>query len=140
MTFRALILFLADRIGQHQIPVHPGAHEIRHFLGADGVHHDLISRTVRQLYKANHCGHLDARISGPTTLATLAAIRTELSRCIKTDIDQYKLIDSLCATTSEFLAEYSEAEITRTPPTPIKDNTATVVELSSGHRASSPSV
>ncbi len=139
MTFRALILFLADRIGQHQIPVHPSAHEIRHFLGADGVHHELISRTVRQLYKANHCGHLDARISGPITLATLAAIRTELSRCTKTDIDQHKLIDSLCATTSEFLAEHSEAEITRTPSTPIEDNTATIIELLPNRRVSSPS-
>ncbi len=139
MTFRALILFLADRIGQHQIPAHPDAHEIRYFLGADGVHHELISRTIRQLYKANHCGYLDARISGPITLSTLAAIRTELSRCTKTDIDQYKLIDSLCATTSEFLDEHSDTKVSRAPSTPIEDHTATVVELLPNRRVSSPS-
>lgn len=95
MTFRNLIVYLADRIGRHQIPVRDETHAIRDFLGPEGVHHDLITRFVRQVYRANGCGFLDAPVTRPATAGALEHIRRELLSSAQTDIDQVRLIEEL---------------------------------------------
>jgi hypothetical protein len=115
ISFRGLVTFLADRIGRHQVPVIEGAHEIRGFIGCDGVHHDLISATVRRLYKANRCGHLDAQLDRDRTLTTLAAIRAELLQCHHTDIDQYRFMENLCHSAQDYFDERVPAQSTVPP-------------------------
>lgn len=95
ITFRELIHSLADQIGRHHIPVKDGAHHIGELLGADAVHHELIHRIVNCLYKANHCGHLDAQIDPSITFSTLGKIRGDIIRSSHTDIDQVILMDRL---------------------------------------------
>ena len=71
MTFRQYIQLLAEKIGMHQIPVIANANEIKHFLAEDAVHHQFVTTLVRQIYKSNHCGHLDAIIDQVKTLSLL---------------------------------------------------------------------
>ena len=95
LTFRVLMTELANRVGDHHIPVNPGAPDIHAFLGADAVHHELVAQIVRQIYKANRCGHLDAAVSSRPTFAVLGRIRGRLSQCGQSDIDQVNLLDTL---------------------------------------------
>lgn len=109
MTFRQLIVFLADRIGHHQIPVRDDAHDIGDLLGADAVHHDLIHDIVKRLYKANRCGYLDADIDADTTFSILGEARGEIRRSPKTDIDQVLLIDRLGTEVATWFRREQEA-------------------------------
>jgi len=103
MTFRELVCWLAERIGHHQIPVRDTASDIHGFLGPEGVHHDLIKRTVRSLYRANRCGHLDARVQAGPSMEVLHTLRHELRGGGVADVDQVALADQLCEHAAEFL-------------------------------------
>jgi hypothetical protein len=105
VTFRQLIHYLADKIGRHYVPVRENAHEIREFLQPDGVHHDLIKDVVRKIYRANHCGFLDAEISEPQTLDSLGHIRAALLDSPRTDIDQFRFMEELCTYAAMFFAD-----------------------------------
>jgi len=94
-SFRTLIRFLAEQVGRHQLPINDGACDIHELLGADAVHHDVIKRLVRLIYKANHCGHLDASVTPSATFNALGRIREELVSSRFTDIDQINLVDSI---------------------------------------------
>jgi hypothetical protein len=104
MTFRQFIHLLAEKIGLHQIPVIDGATEFRHFLSADGVHHELITSVVRNVYKKNGCGHLDAKIDPEKTRHVIGATRASLLTEEDTDICRYRLVNQLCECTDEILS------------------------------------
>ncbi len=106
LTFRTLMVELAHRIGDHHLPVYAGAADIHAFLGADAVHHELIAQVVRQVYKANRCGHLDAAVTSRPTFAVLGRIRGRLSQCVQSDIDQVNLLDMLGWATREIFANH----------------------------------
>ncbi len=106
MTFRQFINYLEEHIGNHQIPTRHNAHEIREFLRPDGVHHNLVKKVVRRIYKTNNCGHLDAVVRRPATLGPLAEIRLEIMHSPRTDIDQYRFIEELCASATKFFNEH----------------------------------
>lgn len=95
MTFRELILRLAERIGTHQIPVSGEAVEIRDFLAPDGIHHELVTRIVRMIYRRNGCGHLDATVAAPATYDALTPIHREMLRNTSTDVDQMRFMNDL---------------------------------------------
>lgn len=102
MTFRKLINFLGDCLGSHQVPVRPRARELADFLRADAVHHDLVKPLVREIYRANRCGHLDAAVYREPTLEVLARFRLELLRRPGTDVDQFNFAESLCENAAAF--------------------------------------
>lgn len=93
--FRALVMQLAEHVGRQHIPVNEDAENIHDLLGADAVHHELIKRVVRKVYKANHCGHLDSVIDPEPTFTVLGEIRRELTSSQFSDIDQINLIDAI---------------------------------------------
>jgi len=105
MTFRELMVQLADRLGRHQVPVHEEAKEIHDFLGHDGVHHELISRIVRTVYRRNHCGHLAAAVDANRTLSALAPIRAELVCSPRSDICQIRFMDALMREVERLLTD-----------------------------------
>ena len=107
MTFRQFIHILAERIGMHQIPVVDGASEIREFLTPDAVHHELITTLVRDIYKTNRCGHLDARINADVTRTTIGAMRASILTEKGTDVCRYRLVNQVCDSANEILAEFS---------------------------------
>lgn len=95
VSFRALVSRLADHVGRHHIPVNDHASDIHELLGADAVHHDLIRRVIRRIYKANRCAHLDALIYPAPTFTVLGQIRSELAASTRTDVDQINLVDEI---------------------------------------------
>ena len=95
ITFRQLLVELADRIGSQHFPVRENACEIADVLRPDAVHAELIKRVVRDVYRANHCGHLDASIDSDCTFDALGKIRGAIARHENTDIDQLNLLEDI---------------------------------------------
>ena len=105
MNFRQLILLFAENVGHHQLPVHADAKELADFLGSDAVHHDLVSKAVKSIYKANHCGYLDAPISKTVTFSVLGKLQGNIAQSQTADIDQFNLISDLGRVLSKNLSE-----------------------------------
>ncbi|MFC1664438.1 hypothetical protein ACFL17_02260 [Pseudomonadota bacterium] len=119
MNFRQLILLLAEQVGHHQLPVHANANELSEFLGSDAVHHDLVSKVVKSIYKANHCGYLDAPISKSITFAVLGKLQRQIAQSQTADIDQFNLISDFGRVLSKYLADApSDSEIDTDSPDP----------------------
>ena len=108
MTFRKFIQLLADNIGLHQIPVIYGATEIRHFLAEDAVHHQLVTMLVKDIYKRNNCGHLDAAIDSTKTLQLLGTARATLLAGDDLDVCKFRFINQLCEYSYEILSSSSQ--------------------------------
>ncbi len=104
MIFRQYIHHLAKNIGLHQVPVVMDATEIRYFLAEDAVHHDLVTTLVRDIYKKNLCGHLDAAIDSKKTLSLLGKVRADLLAENSSDICKIRLMNQLCEISSEILS------------------------------------
>ena len=85
VTFRYMIRHLADEIGRHHIPVRIQATDIHEFMGPDSIHHELVNKLVRAIYKANRCGHLDAPVHAAETFNALGNVRARLSQSGRAD-------------------------------------------------------
>ena len=96
MTFRQYIHLLAEKVGLHQLPVIPNANEIRYFLAEDAVHHQFVTTLVRDIYKRNRCGHLDAGIDPAKTMSLLGTMRSSLLTEKDADICRVRLMNQLC--------------------------------------------
>ncbi len=110
MTFRQYIHHLAKKIGLHQVPVVLDATEIRYFLAEDAVHHEFVTTLVRDIYKKNLCGHLDAAVDNKKTLSLLGRVRADLLTENNTDICKIRLMNQFCEISSEILSCDSQQE------------------------------
>ena len=99
---------LADCLGQHQFPVDDKVAEIGQILSDVAIHHELTLRIIRTIYKANHCGHLDAPIALNPTLKILGEIQGDLMRSRHTDIDIVRYFSDLVDSVSAALIEEHE--------------------------------
>lgn len=104
MTFRQYIHLLAEKVGLHQIPVLPNANEIRYFLAEDAVHHQFVTTLVRDIYKKNLCGHLDANIDPEKTMSLLGIMRSALLTEKDADICRVRLMNQLCEVSTTLLS------------------------------------
>ena len=93
--FRELVAWWADRLGRHQVPLVDDTDNINDFLGPDAVHHELIQKVVRSVYRANNCGHLDACILLEETFTALGQVRVALIDSAQADVDQINLLDNI---------------------------------------------
>jgi hypothetical protein len=105
MTFRQFIQLLSEKIGLHQIPVVSNANEIRYFIAEDAVHHQLVTTLVRDIYKINNCGHLDALIDAEKTITLLGTIRATLLAKEDADICRVRLMNQLCEVATSTLSK-----------------------------------
>lgn len=105
MTFRQFIQLLSEKIGLHQIPVVPNANEIRYFIAEDAVHHQLVTTLVRDIYRKNNCGHLDAVIDSEKTMTLLAMMRATLLAKEDADICRVRLMNQLCEVATTILSK-----------------------------------
>jgi hypothetical protein len=105
MTFRQYIHLLAESIGLHQIPVRGDAKEIRSFLAEDAIHHHLVKSLIRDIYRKNSCGHLDARIDRTKTMNVLGNMRAALLAEDNADICKVGLMNQLCEVSCLILGE-----------------------------------
>jgi len=112
-TFRQLVMRLSERIGRHQIPADPDATEIASIVGPDGIHPAIIPGVLRDVYRANGCGHLDARIRLEPTFEALGAAWQRLRRGDRTDVEQIELIETLGTEVRAFFAAQQEDTLPR---------------------------
>lgn len=110
VRFRELVTWWADRLGRHQIPVSDHTDSINNFLGPDAVHHELIQDIVRNVYRANNCGHLDASISLEDTFTVLGQVREVMVNSAQADIDQINLLDNIGWHTRQYFGLEPEVE------------------------------
>ena len=110
MTFRQFIQHLAEKIGMHQIPVITSANEIRYFLAEDGVHHQFVTTLVRDIYKYNSCGHLDATIDHVRTMSLLGKMRARIHSEDDADICKVRLMNQLCEVSTIILDREKDAQ------------------------------
>lgn len=110
------MLKLADRIGHQHIPVNAAALDIHGFLRHDGVHHDLIKLVVRKLYKANHCGHLDAEVTWRPSMKCVIAIRNNAIQAESTDVEQVQLLDDVLDGIGAYLPSERETSAVQQQP------------------------
>ncbi|MCG6870843.1 MAG: hypothetical protein LJE84_01020 [Gammaproteobacteria bacterium] len=122
-AFRPFLLQLADSIGRHQLPINEQAQEIRDFLRPDAVHHEIVKRLVREIYRSNRCGHLNASIGYEATVTPLTALRRELRHSLHSDVDQVRLVDLLCEETERLFG------VQPLPRPPVRDGGATIIPL-----------
>jgi len=116
MNFRQLILLLADKVGHQHLPLRADANDLEEFLKSDAVHHDLVTKVVKAIYKANRCGYLDAPISKDITFSTLGKLQREIAQSRTTDIDQFNLINEFGNALSKNLIEAPIAATDDDPP------------------------
>jgi len=89
----------------HQIPVITNANEIRYFLAEDAVHHQFVTTLVREIYKINHCGHLDAIIDQFKTLSVLGKLHADMLTKNDADICKVRLMNQLCEVSTSILGK-----------------------------------
>lgn len=97
MTFRELLEHLARRIGHHQIPLNPAATELRGLIDSGAVHYELVTQVATALYTGNRCRRLTDAVQCDASFEALEPIRLAVLRSPKTDVDAWRLMDSLCS-------------------------------------------
>lgn len=105
VSFRQLAIHLSYHIGQCQIPIHSDAMHPDNIVAQDAVHYQLVKSTLRTIYRANHCYHLDARISFLPTFDALGKIQTELLESSSADIDQVNLLHQIGNCAKQFFQD-----------------------------------
>jgi len=105
MKFRDLMTALADRVGRQHLPVRDDVSDINEFqfLDEDAVLHDLAKRIVRDIYRANRCGFLDAEVKSTPTFDALGKIQGEVLRDEAADFDQVALLQNLADAAAKLL-------------------------------------
>ena len=117
MNFGQFLAQLENRLGYHQLPVNPAAADIRDVFDSSPVHTELMTRIVRAMYKQNRCHKMADPVSAAKTNEALIAVRLEILRSPKTDVDVFALIDDLCHAVNAIFSEYEETGCKPSAPT-----------------------
>ncbi len=112
-NFRNLVVSLSESIGQHQISVVLDAMHPDTLISSEAVHYELVKKIFRDIYRANHCYHLNAPIDCHTTFDVLGRIHAELIDSEKSDVDQIGLLYSIGEFTRNFFETHNSC-----PPMP----------------------
>lgn len=93
MEFRTYISRLSDALGEAQLPLNPRWSRACEIVGADAVHHALISRFVRDVYRAGRCSKGTDPVSLHAVLDCLGQLRYELCDGAAPDLDAVRLVE-----------------------------------------------
>lgn len=104
MTFIQLLKALERELGYHQFPVDACAPDLARVFESSAVHHDLATRLVREIYRANRCQKLSHPVSRELTLSALIPIRLDILKADNTDIDLFRFIENCCEVIERSLA------------------------------------
>lgn len=96
MNFLQLVQLLEHRLGHHQVPINPGARELHDLFDNSPLHHELMPRIARAIYKANGCRSLRDPVAAAATFDAIAPIRLQVLRAKDTDVDVYRVIEEVC--------------------------------------------
>jgi len=96
VTFIELLQRLESRLGYHQLPLNPAATDLRNIFESGPLHHDLLTRVVREIYRSNRCRRIEDAVTRDGTFNAIAPIRQSLLGATSTDVDAYHVMDDLC--------------------------------------------
>ena len=105
MTFLELLTQLAQRLGQHQLPINPAATNVARVIDASALHHALATELVGAVFQASQCRQLNGAIDPEPTLAALGAARAKALVSAKLDIDGVQFLEAFCETACELLKD-----------------------------------
>lgn len=97
MTFRELLEHLSRQIGQHQLPIHPRATELRGLIDSSAVHYELVTQLAAAIYTANHCHRISDPVTMESTFDGIEPIRLAVLRAPGTDVDVVDFVETVCA-------------------------------------------
>ena len=132
LTFAQFVRHLERRLGHHQLPLNPSATGIQDLFETCAVHHELMMRLVREVYKKNKCEKLSDAVTRSPTFDAVAPIRLEILRAPHTDIDLFNLMEDLCAAISTAFGGNPTRPQSKKRPMPsdeVARNTQRVVQL-----------
>src|SRR5216684_1394432 len=133
LTFAQFVRHLERRLGHHQLPLDPSAAGIQDLFETCAVHHELMMRLVREIYKKNKCERLSDAITRSSTFDAVAPIRLEILRAPHTDIDLFNLMEDLCAAINTAFGGDPIRPQSKKRPMPsheVSQNTPRVVQIS----------
>jgi len=113
MTFAELLQRLEGQLGYHQIPLNPAATALRDVFESGPLHHDLLTRVVREIYRSNRCRHLRDAVTRDGTFNALAPIRQSLLGAASTDVDAFHVMDDLCRAVAHIFTETEGQRVAR---------------------------
>ena len=134
MNFKELLQHLEERLGNHHFPVNPAATNIKDVFASGPLHHDLMVRIVRAIYKDNGCRSLKDPVSAEKTFGAIAPIRLQVLHSTATDVDLYRAVDDLCHALQNIFG--LPAPTTPTKPTFARERRATaeIIQLDPARR------
>lgn len=119
MTFLQLMQLLERRLGYHQLPVNADAVHVRDIFESCAVHHDLATRLLREIYRANRCQRTGDLVERDASIAAILPIRAEVLKAPHTDVDMFRFLETFCEAMDNLLQPaLLEDKRTVTPPAP----------------------
>lgn len=103
MTFLQLMQLLERRLGYHQLPVNADAIHVRDIFESCPVHHDLATRLLREIYRANRCQRTADLVARDATIGAILPIRAEVLKAPHTDVDMFRFLETFCEAVDQFL-------------------------------------
>lgn len=106
-NFRNLAVTLSDAVGQHHISVVRDAMHPNALISSEAVHYELVKKIFRDIYRANHCYHLNASVDCNTTFDVLGKIHADLIDSETSDVDQISLLREIGEATRIFFESHN---------------------------------
>lgn len=116
MNYIQLLQQLEERLGYHQLPLNPGATNVRDLFDGTPLHHDWMTQFVRAIYAENRCRRLMDPVRRADTFRALAAQRQQALKAAATDIDLRALVEEVGEAVNAILAD--DATDTTPPAAP----------------------
>lgn len=101
-NFRNFVVTLSETVGQHHISVVQDAMHPNALISSEAVHYELVKKIFREIYRANHCYHLNASVDCNTTFDVLGKIHADLVDSDLSDVDQISLLREIGEATRIF--------------------------------------
>ncbi len=95
MNFYQLMQHLEERLGYHQLPLNPGATNLRDLFEGTPLHHDWMTQFARAVYAENRCQRLTDAVTLAETFKALAVLRQQALKASATDVDLRALVEEV---------------------------------------------
>lgn len=117
-NFRNFAVSLSESVGQHHISVVRDAMHPNALISSEAVHYELVKKIFRDIYRANHCHHLNASVDCDTTFDVLGRIHADLVDSKTSDVDQIGLLRKIGEATRIFFETHDSCTPVPQPPPP----------------------
>lgn len=129
MSYVGLMQYLEARLGHHQLPLDPGARDLRDLLASCALHHEVARELLHAIFKQNRCNKLTDDVERNATIDAIVPIRLKILKSETTDLDLFHFIEAWCAAVTGYfddqaLPQQTQADIAEKKPTEVVSFTA----------------